>query len=98
MSYSVGKKLQLTAKHNSLPVHVNVTIFLELFSELGSQDGMVLLGEITKSILHSLHELLLAQDNRSLGSVGDVGVQRLPIHHFTSFTPTAQGEDPGGFL
>ena len=64
-------------RNRAIPVHVDVTIGLEFFGKLRSQQGMVLLREIAESVLHSLHELFLVQNNRSLGSVRNIGIQGL---------------------
>ena len=54
-----------------------MTICLKFFSKLRSKNGMILLREVTKSVLDSLDELLLIKNNRSLRSVRNIGVQRL---------------------
>ena len=65
-----------------------MTVSLKFLSKLRSKNGVILLGEVTKSVLDSLHELLLIKNNRSLRSMRNVGVQGLATSE--SLTKTIQ--------
>lgn len=84
-------------RHNP-PVHVDMTVGLQLVGELRGEQLVVLLGEVAESVLHGLHELLLVENDGSLRGVGQVGVQGLPTRHGTIQNGTIREEGPGGYL
>lgn len=59
-----------------------MAISLKFFSKFRSKNGVILLREVTKSVLDSLNELFLIKNNRSLRGVRNIGVQGLATSQF----------------
>ena len=73
-----------------------MTIGLQLLSELRAEESVVLLREVAQSILNSSDKLLLIQHHRSLGSVREVRVQRLPGDDIQTKRPYSSGSGSRG--
>lgn len=58
-----------------------MSVGLQFLSEFRSKNSMVLLGEVTKGVLNSLHKLFLVENNGSLRSVRNVRIQRLTTNN-----------------
>lgn len=64
----------LDKQTNDLPIHVDMAVCLKLLSKLRSQNSVIFLREVTKSILYSSYELFLVQYHGSLRSMGNVRI------------------------